>query len=242
MARKTTSTQKSTPRKASTTRKESPAAKPKKPIFSTGTWITVILLIGLIAAALYINRNKEITAAETTPTNPVTNLFSAEEGNVSSIEIKPADGDAQRVKVARNAENVWALELPIQAEADQGLVEAAATQVAALEVITPVDDDPSIFGFDAPAYMITIEFASGKAHTLEVGDITPTQSGYYVRLDEDKMMIVSLIGIESLLNLVNFPPYLNTPTPTALPPTETPVPPTEAREASTLEATITPTP
>ena len=238
MARKTTSAQKTTPKKSRTTRKETPAApapKQKKPVFSAGTWITVLVLIGLIGATLYINRQKKITAAEITPTNPVANLFADETSNVSSIEIKLTTGDA--VKVTRDAKNVWAMELPTKAEADQSMAEAGATQVKALQVTDDVTSKgkPEIFGLDKPVYLITIEFADGKTHDLEVGDRAPSGNGYYVRVDKDKMIIVSLSGIESLLNLVNFPPYLNTPTPTALPPTEAPA-------VSTPESTVTPTP
>jgi len=114
-----------------------------------------------------------------------------------------------------------------EAEANQGLVEAAAAQVSALQVISPINaGKPEIFGLDKPAYVITIEFSGGKKHTLEVGDATPTNSGYYVRVDKDKMMVTDLSGIDSLVQLGFFPPYLNTPT--ALPPTLTPVPATEA--------------
>ncbi len=147
MARKATSTQKekAAPKKSSSTRKKTasapaPTSKPKRPIFGMGTWAAVILLIGLIGAMIYINRQKETKAAETTPTTLAANLFGPEDGTVTSIEIKPAEGEP--VKVARNAENVWALELPEQAEADQGMAEAAATQVAALQVIAPVEGDP----------------------------------------------------------------------------------------------------
>ncbi|MDO9303394.1 MAG: hypothetical protein Q7T89_18540, partial [Anaerolineales bacterium] len=72
-----------------------------------------------------------------------------------------------------------------------------------------------------------------EKHTLEIGDATPTYSGYYVRVDKDKIMITDLSGIDSLLQLGVFPPYLNTPTPTSLPPTPTPVPATEALPTST---------
>jgi hypothetical protein len=240
MARKATSTQKekAVPKKSGSTRKKTtpapaPSPKQKRPIFSMGTWAAVILLIGLIGATIYINRQKETKAAETTPTTLAANLFGPEDGKVTSIEIKPAEGEP--AKVVRNAENVWVLELPEQAEANQEMAEAASTQIAALQVIAPVEGDPSIFGFDAPVYAITVEFDNGKTHTFEVGDNTPTYSGYYVRLDKGKMMIVSLNGIDSLLNLVNFPPYLNTPTPTALPPTEAPA-------VSTPESTVTPAP
>jgi len=244
MARKSsTSAQKATPKKPRTTRKETPVApapKQKKPVFSAGTWITVILLIGLVGAMIYINRQKKITAAAITPTNLPANLFADETSNVSSIEIKPATGDA--VKVTRDAKNIWALELPKKAEADQSMAEAGATQVKALQVTGDVTGKPEIFGLDKPVYLITIEFADGKTHNLEVGDRTPSGNGYYVRVDKDKMVIVSLSGIESLLNLVNFPPYLTTPTPTTLPPTETPVPPTATLAVPTIEVTVTSTP
>jgi hypothetical protein len=121
-----------------------------------------------------------------------------------------------------------------EVEADQGLAEAAATQVTALPVSSQIEDgkSPDIFGLDDPAYIITIEFGTGKTRTLEVGDTTPTNSGYYVRVDKDKMLITDLSGIDALLQLASFPPYLSTPT--VLPPTEPPVP--------TAEAAATPTP
>jgi hypothetical protein len=127
------------------------------------------------------------------------------------------------------------VEKPFVAEADQGLVEAAAAQISALQVISPINDgkSPSDYGLDNPAYTITIGFGSGKERTLEVGDATPSNSGYYVRVDKDKMMIADLSGISSLLQLSFFPPYLNTPTPTALPATPTPVPATEALSTPT---------
>ncbi len=243
MARKTTSKAKAAPRKkTSTTRKEAPGTttvRPQKPIFRAGTWITLLFLAVLIGFTFYLNRKKETVAAEATPTGgEITSVFAATEGTVSSIEIKPADGESFRI--ARNEKNAWAIELPLEAEANQGLAEAAATQISALKVLDPIDGKLDIFGLDQPAYTVTIEFGGGNKHTLEIGDKTPTNIGYYVRVDNDKMMITDLSGIDSLLQLVNFPPYLNTLTPTPLPPTETPVPPTEA--ITTPEATVTPTP
>ena len=189
--------------------------KPVKAKFQAGTWITVLIFIGLIGAAVYLNRQKDTAEVEATPASEPSYLFSATtDGNPTSIEIKPAEG-GETVRIARNAENVWTLELPVEAEADQGLSEAAATQISALEILDPIDADPAIFGLDNPAYVITLEFDGGKKHTLEVGDSTPTSKGYYVRVDSDKMMIVDLSGIDSLLQLAAFPPYLVTATPEA---------------------------
>ena len=239
MARKTTSTTTTKPKKASTlrkaattVRKDTPAPKPGKPVFRTGTWVAVLLLLALIAGGYYFTKNKEATAeAEVTATSEPAFIFGAE-NIVSSIEVKPTEGET--VKVARGEDNVWALELPFKTEANQGLVEAAASQVTALKIIDEVDNDPSIFGFDTPAYIITIEFADGTRQTLEVGDNTPTNNGYYVRVDKKKMVIVGLSSIDALTTLAFSPPYLNTPTPTALPATPTP--------ESAPEASVTPTP
>ena len=253
MARKSTSPKKTVQPAKKTTRKAIPIpdGKSQKPMLPAGTLITVLLLAVLIGFAYYLNREKGITA-DTTPTSEkATSVFPATLGTVSSIEINSIEGDAQRVRIARNEQNVWAIEKPTATEADQGLAEAAATQVSALKVISQIKGNPNIFGLDNPTYIITIEFAGGtpalaggakEKHTLEIGDSTPTNSGYYVRLDKDKMMITDLSGIDSLLQLGMFPPYLNTPTPTPIPPTETPVPPTEARGATTPDATVTPTP
>lgn len=238
MARKTTKSEKPTPRKISSTRAKSANTKPKKSGFRVDTLFTVVILAALITFVIYLNREKKTTEAEATPASEIAFVFSEEDGTPTSFEVKPADGET--VKVARDEKNVWALELPIKTEADQGASEAAASQIFSLLVISAVDDDPSVFGLDAPAYVITIGFADGKFHALEIGDSTLTNSGYYARLDKKKMMIVDLYGIDSLLQLTSNPPYLNTPTPSPLPPTETPASSTGAE--STPSAPVTPTP
>jgi hypothetical protein len=204
-----------------------PIVKRAKPVFRIGTWIAILLLIALIELTIYLNHQKEKAITEATPSSQMTTLFN-ENSVVSSIEIAPASGGLQAVKVTRDAKNVWAMEMPEKTEANQGVAEEAATQISALKASNPINGEPEIFGLKNPAFTITIEFASGNTHTLEVGDATPTNSGYYVRVDHDKIMVTDLSGIQSLLQLVSSPPYLNTPTPTALPPTPTPVPTTEA--------------
>ena len=52
---------------------------------------------------------------------------------------------------------------------------------------------------------------------VEIGVITPTESGYYVR-KADKILIVSRSAIDSLLGLLTNPPYLETPTPAPVTP------------------------
>lgn len=230
---KTTKAGKSTrtPSASSNTRTKS-AARQSKPIFRTGTWVALLVFAAIIAAIVYLNRNPiEDAESEITPVAEEAPLF-AEGSVVTSIEVKPLEGET--VKLERNESQAWVLTQPDEVEADQGLAEAAASQITALRIVTEVDNtkDPSIFGFDQPAYILTIGFEGGTTSTLEVGDTTPSENGYYVRMDGEKFYVVALSGIGSLTNLASAVPYLNTPTPiptaTSTPlPTATPVPATE---------------
>lgn len=204
------------------------------------TWIVVILLAALVGFAYYLKDQKKIEEANATPTAGTTFVFDSSEGEPARIEVVSDLGDT--IIIARDADNAWTIELPFAAEADQGIAEAAATQIASLKVISDVDGDPDIFGLEAPVYVITVDFTGGKKHKLEVGDNTPTNSGYYIRLDGDRIFIVGLSGIDSLTNLVFFPPFLNTPTPSPLPPTGSPVPVLETPALEPAESSATQTP
>lgn len=219
---------------------------PTKPVFRTGTWVTIVLLAIAIGAAFYINRQAETAAEETLTLTPeaTEQAFVFESGSLlNSIEVKPAEGAA--VELKRNEENAWALILPEKTEADQGLAEAAASQINALSIVTEVSNATNLsdFGLAAPAYIINLGFEGGTSNVLNVGDLTPSQNGYYVQLDDETVYVVGRAGIDAVISLTLAPPYLNTPTPsptvtlTALP-TETPVPETET--TSTPEASPTP--
>jgi hypothetical protein len=217
--------------KKTTAKRTTSASKPSKPVVRTGTWITVVVLALAIAGAYFINKNAETTTeAEITPTVAPQFLFDAT-NIVKSIEVTRLTGEPIRLE---RKDNAWVLTKPFETEANAGLAEAAASQISALQINQEITGNPSDYGFDAPSVFITIEFENGDKNTLEVGDANPIGTGYFVRLDNEKILLVSLSGIDSLLTLADFPPYLNTPTPTAtpLPATETLVP--------TIEATPTP--
>lgn len=240
MPRKTTKTTKRTTARASN---RAPAPRRQKPIFGTGTWVAIFLLIFLIATTVYINQQAERAETEIPAAAQESNFVFENEGVLASVKIEPAEGETFLLE--RNEENAWVLKLPFETEADQGLAEAAASQINALQITNELQADPSSLGLDAPAFVITVGFLGGAKHTLEVGDKTPTNNGYYVRLDNQRILIVTVSGIDSLINLTLNPPYLNTPTPTPTAtstplPTETPAPPTETESAP--EATGTPQP
>ena len=195
------------------------------------TVVYIVLLLVLAGVYYYLNNREQPAEIELTvePTSGVAQeyLFTAEEGTPTSIRIESKSGET--VEVARGEDNAWTLIQPVEAEADQGAAEAAASQVTTMRIVDTVPDlDPGIIGLDDPEYILTLKFTSGGQRTVDVGVITPTESGYYVR-DADKILIVSRSAIDALLGLLTNPPYLETPTPAAV----TPEPGTPSSESAT---------
>jgi hypothetical protein len=195
------------------------------------TVVYIILLLALAGLYYYLNNRVETADVESTvePAPEVMYLFTAEEGTPSSIRIESKAG--KTVEIARDEENAWMVIQPVEAAADPGTAEAAATQASTMRIVDRVADiDPKIIGLDIPEYVLTIKFTGGVERTVDVGVLTPTESGYYVRADDDEIVIVSRNALDALLSLLDNPPYLATPLPVteppeAGPPTETATPP-----------------
>ena len=188
------------------------------------TVIYLLLFLVLVGAYYYLNNREQPADIALTvtvePASEVSYLFTAEDGVPTSIRIESKAGDT--VEVARNAENAWALILPIEATADQASAEAAASQVTTMQILDRLPDiDPEIVGLTDPEYILVIKFTSGVERNVKIGVITPTESGYYVQNADGETVIVSKSSVDALLGLLNNPPYLETPTASSIAPTET---------------------
>ncbi len=203
------------------------------------TIVYIVLLLILVGAYYYLNnRAKTADAAATVTAEPsveVRYLFPAEAGTPSSIRVESKSGET--VEFARGADKAWALVQPTQTKADQASAESAASQVTNIRVLDSVPSiDPKVVGLDVPEYVLTVKFTSGAERTVDVGVVTPSESGYYVRDTAGKIVIVSKDAIDALLGLLKNPPYAETltPSPTA---TETATP---APGSGTTPEAVTP--
>jgi hypothetical protein len=198
--------------------------------------VIYLLLFLVLAGTYYYLDNREQPAdisLTIEPSAEVFYLFTAEDGLPTSIHIESKSGDT--VEVARDADNAWVMTQPIEAKADQASAEAAASQVATMQIVDTIPDvDPDIVGLTDPEYTLTIEFTSGVERKAEIGVITPTESGYYVRNSNGDILIISRSSVDALLGLLTNPPYLETPTPNPILLTETPIPPTPSNATPTL--------
>jgi hypothetical protein len=103
---------------------------------------------------------------------------------------------------------------PERAAADPGSAEAAASQVTTMRILDRLPEiAPEAVGLDSPEYVVTVRFIGGVERIAQIGVITPTESGYYVRDANGGIVIVSRSSVDALLRLLTNPPYLETPTP-----------------------------
>lgn len=197
------------------------------------TVVYLVLLLALVGTYLYLhNRAKPADLAITPePSSEVSYLFTANQGTPSSIRVESNTG--KTVEITGGGGNAWTLTQPIEAKADQGAAEAAASQVTTMRVIDKVPNvDLKVVGLDVPAYTLTIKFAGGAEQKVDIGVPTPTESGYYVRDASGKVVIVSKDSVDALIGLLDNPPYAETltPSPTVVE-TGTPSPASQTPEA-----------
>jgi hypothetical protein len=181
------------------------------------TWILILILFALIALMTILNRERNLASIdESTPVQPVDFLINETDGLPVRIAISRSDN--KQMILVRNANSNWVLEKPTRAEADQGLAEAAATQLTSLRIISYLDVPLSAAGLDPAAFDLSIELSGGSTKQVRIGDLTPTNSGFYASIVGDPaVFILDQAGTLSLLNLLDAPPYLEPPSPTVVP-------------------------
>lgn len=181
------------------------------------TWILLVILALVLVAYFVIKSRNLATSTGQTPTALGSNfLMTQADGTLQSLRIY--DKQNHIVQMQRDTSGTWIVTLPTPGAADQSLAGAAETQVGALRIVTILDNQLNLgdAGLDLPAYTIELTFVSGLQHVIQVGTLTPTNSGYYVRYDAGNLYVVSQSGIDALVNLLNAPPFASTETPVPL--------------------------
>jgi hypothetical protein len=189
------------------------------------TWM-LLGILALVTGAYLLLKYHPLNKTEPTPTvTPNEFLITSSEGVLQSLRI--FDNNGHVMQIQRDLSKTWVVTIPNAETADQGLAGAAETQVGALRIITVLESPPDLgtIGLNSPAYTIELGFANGKNRKIEVGEMTPNGSGYYIRYDSEKIYVISPSGIDSIVKLLSAPPY---------PATETPSPTTESTSTPTL--------
>jgi len=171
------------------------------------TVIALIIFMALAGLLIYLKQREPAAEETDVPTSePARFLFSDSDGVPTSIDIQDKQG--KQVVIARNETGAWVLEKPIEAEADQASAQAAASQVTALRILSTVEVAPADVGLVQPSHVLTVISSANTQKAVRIGDLTPTESGYYAQSDEsEEILILSKSGVDALFTLLDSPPY-----------------------------------
>jgi hypothetical protein len=179
------------------------------------TWI-LLATLALVIVAFFVIKGHPINSSQPTPTATATTfLITQADGVLQSLHVFDDKGNSTQMQ--RDPSKTWVITAPTSDVADQGLAGAAETQVGSLRIVTILETPPDsgAIGLLHPLYTMELGFVSGESHKIEIGNLTPTGSGYYVRFDDGKIYVIEQSGIDALLKLLQSPPFPATATPEA---------------------------
>lgn len=175
------------------------------------TWVVVFVFAALAGLAWVIQRQTASSELVNTPTPAPGYLLQLGEGDILHLRIEARDGELVEL---RHEVDGWALVVPEAEATDQGRVISTLSQSTKLPIMDRLEDPPALedLGLEPPALVVTFDLLDGTQKVLEVGEKTPTGSGYYARLRGEPAVILNPGVVQSLLGLLDEPP-LATPTP-----------------------------
>lgn len=202
------------------------------------TAIVFGLFILLLAGTLYWQSTiPSSDRAETTATTPEDLLLQIDQASLKAISIQ--DVNNQRVSLRRSEDDKWVIIYP-QAEAtDEAAVTSAVSQLLNVRITSRPQTIPDLatVGLDPAAYTILIETEGGEQVLINVGNLTPTEGGYYVLTQDRIIYVASKFGLDGIIKFLENPPILVTPTPSATATFEPTVAPGEITPAIDVTAT-----
>jgi hypothetical protein len=175
-----------------------------------------LFIVVLAGAALF--QSRQVPQEDALPTStPAQYLLEFDEAQVLSLSVQNAQAGA--VTLGRDADGMWAVTVPQNGPTDQARAQSAVTQLAGLRVLASLEpgSDPSVYGLNRPANTIALALQDGTLYQVSVGDLTPTENAYYVRVNENAPQVVNKYSLDMILGMVEQPPFEPTPTPEPAP-------------------------
>ena len=182
----------------------------------TTTIVLVVVFAALGLYALLVQVPKDRAAAAATPTADTTPrvVWVTTADQVNRLRLaEPATG--RSVAVAKDAQGLWTVTEPTAGPADADALLSVTSNAAALSVTSVVTTttDLAPFGVLDPQYTLEVGLADGQTLKAAIGMAAPVGGYYLLREGDTNVMVVANFGLDSLVALLDAPPYAPTPTP-----------------------------
>jgi hypothetical protein len=177
------------------------------------TWV-VLLIFALLVAGMYgwqrYQGNKAV--AQPTPTfGPADMRPFSPGGTIVFLHVDEAG--SKTVEVIRDSQGKWSLSVPGGQEADTAAIDSVVTQLESLAPARLLDQPPGLeaMGLDKPVYHLVVKTDSGEQVTADVGGLAPTQTGYYVKVNDNTFYVIDKGSVDAIVSLAANPPVMKTP-------------------------------
>jgi hypothetical protein len=123
-------------------------------------------------------------------------IFAVKGPDITAITLKRP---AEEIHLVKDGEN-WRLNTPIKEQADNVTMNSLVAGLSQLRFTRDLgaEKDLKPYGLDQPSLVVTFT-AGKKSYTLDVGNKSPGDQGYYVRRDQDpRVLIIKNADKESL--------------------------------------------
>jgi len=174
--------------------------------------VVALFAIALLALLLILRNPDAIQTSTPTPMATAMAKLLPDWQNQEVIEAVLQRSIGGETVLVRNSDGSWmntAAGIVAPGKVEQLLSEILATNIL-IEI--PAELSLEDLNLSTPGQSITLKTAEGKQTTILVGGMTPTQSGYYVKVDNQAPVAVSKYAVEAVLTL--FDEALPAPTPT----------------------------
>jgi Domain of unknown function (DUF4340) len=149
--------------------------------------VATVVLAALAATLYWSNHRKPANdSVIASPSAANAKVISLTQDDISKLEVKKKDGDD--VVLDRTGASGWKITSPKKLVADQDSVSSILYNLAPMDGATLIDEKPADlkqFGLAEPEAQVSATGKDGKAHTILVGDDTPTGDAAYVMLSGD---------------------------------------------------------
>ena len=187
------------------------------------TWIILGVFVLVLAAFLTFQEVSEDEPEETLAIDieqlitqePIKELLGIPPGDYV-VGLRLVDSEGNVVEISRPTEEAdWELIMPM-GDADQETINRVIPQILSLEIQETLGEsiELSLLGLEEPSYTMVLSISNQGFFTLYIGDVTITDTSYYVRLPGDPPVVVNKFSLDTIINWIADPPIQELPTST----------------------------
>lgn len=152
----------------------------------------LLLLVFLIAGGYYYTVEVKMKETKETAEKEAKKIFNVSPYKVTEVELDSAGAPPLKLR----SEGGWHITEPFPARGDKGAVENLVRTLADMEsekVVLETVDDLKPYGLENPAFRARF-LADGKWYELQVGEKSPTESGYFAKTGDGKKLLLIALG------------------------------------------------